>query len=40
MRVIEVVAEDVTFIRNINWEQGEAAAAEVADVSTAVEQVG
>ena len=40
MRVIEVVAEDITFIRNINWEQGEAVVAGVADVSTATEQVG
>ena len=31
MRVVEVVAEEVEFIRNINWEQGEAAAAGVAD---------
>jgi len=39
MRVVEVVAEDIEFICNINWEQGEAAAAGV--VATVVtEQEG
>ena len=39
MRVVEVVAEDVEFIRNINWEQGEASAAGIAD-AVAAEQEG
>ena len=39
MRVVEVVAEDVEFIRNINWEQGEAAIAGVAD-AVVTEQEG
>ena len=35
MRVVEVVAEDVEFIRNINWEQGEAVTAGVVDTVVA-----
>ena len=38
MRVIEVVAEDITFIRNINWEQGEAVAADVVDAVVASQE--
>jgi single stranded DNA-binding protein len=37
MRITEVVAEDVEFIRNINWDEGNASAANAAD-STAAEQ--